>query len=169
MKINAYTRSMEPLTVWIDTENGPHLIVDDQETTTRVLPPEDERRADDVIDGLYDGPVFENGKIHSGSGRIRAWEPAWLVLHLYESWGVLGREKIPVYTYGRPASEHYNEIDVIIPEGVEITENEAGEKLVDLDGGTYLLNDALNQSGGKPCLMWWDGRKHHHFMLEVIK
>lgn len=89
-------------------------------------------------------------------------------MKLYESMGVLAHEKKPVYTVAGPASDAWEEILVDVPDEVEISENAMGEKLVDIDGQTYLLQEVLGNHGDKPCLKWFDGQKHRRIMLEVI-
>lgn len=89
-------------------------------------------------------------------------------MKIYESYGVLAHEKKPVFSVDIPASDAYDEIRVYIPDEVEISENAMGEKLVDIEGNTYLLSEVLTNFGDKPCLKWFDGKKERRIMLEVI-
>lgn len=86
---------------------------------------------------------------------------------LYESWGMLGKERRPVYSDMIPATEHYNVLTVEMP--FQLSENGIGETLIDLEGETYLLSDVLSDWGDAPCIKWHDGNKAHRVMLEVIK
>lgn len=86
---------------------------------------------------------------------------------LYKSYGVLGHEKEPVYTWGAPASEIYDIISAEIP---EITgTNEMGEPLVDLCGATYRINDVLSTRYDAPALRHYDGRNTHYRAVREIK
>lgn len=86
---------------------------------------------------------------------------------LYESWGMLGKERRPVYSDMIPATDHYDVITVEMP--FALAENDFGETLIDIDGKTYLLSDALSDWQDAPCITWYDGKKSHRIMLEVIK
>ena len=88
---------------------------------------------------------------------------------IYKSYGVLAHEKQPVYSFDRPASEIYDEISVIIPEGWSIEENGHGETIVDSPHGiTYLGYEVLASWGDAPAFIWFDGRTDRHIILEVI-
>lgn len=86
---------------------------------------------------------------------------------LFESWGVLGKERRPVYSDTIPATEHYDIITVDIP--YPLAENEMGETLIDIDGTTYLLSEVLTDCGDAPCIAIYDGHQMRRIMLEVIK
>lgn len=83
---------------------------------------------------------------------------------IYKSYGVLSHEKQPVYSYGSPASEIYDEITVELPGYIGV--NDYGEPMVDIDGKRYLLSEVLRNYGDKPALLWYDGRRRHHIFLK---
>ena len=88
---------------------------------------------------------------------------------IYKSYGVLAREKQPVYTFDRPASEIYDAISVLVPDGWSIGENAAGETLVESpDGITYRGKEILSNWGESPAFRWYDGHADRHVILEVI-
>lgn len=86
---------------------------------------------------------------------------------LYESWGMLGKERRPVYSDMIPATDHYNILTVEMP--FPLKENEMGETLIDLDGKNYLLSEVLSDWNDMPCIKWYDDQKSHRVMLDVIK
>lgn len=88
-------------------------------------------------------------------------------ISLYKSYGVLGREKEPVYTWGAPASEVYDTISAEMPE--IIGTNEMGEPLVDLCGTTYRINDVLSTHYDAHALRHYDGRSTHYRAVREIK
>lgn len=87
-------------------------------------------------------------------------------LNLYESWGMLGKEKTPVYSVTTPATECYDVITVGMP--YPLAHNAAGETLIDIDGTTWLLNDVLDARNGEPCIRWFDGFHTHRTPLTVL-
>lgn len=88
---------------------------------------------------------------------------------LYASYGVLAREKQPVYTDGLPASDIYDLVTVDLPAGVSILHHAAGGTLVDIDGQVYYLNDILSTDDqDQPILTWFDGIKTHVIPLTII-
>ena len=87
---------------------------------------------------------------------------------LYESYGVLAHEKTPIYSDQIPASDAYNVITVDIPDEYPLSENAAGETLIDIDGGTYLLQEVLSNRGDHPVLRWFDGRNYRTKTLTVV-
>lgn len=88
---------------------------------------------------------------------------------LYASYGVLAREKQPVYTDGLPMSDIYDLVTVDLPAGVSIHHNAAGETLVDIDDQVYLLRDILSTNDqDQPILTWFDGIKTHVIPLTII-
>lgn len=87
-------------------------------------------------------------------------------LKLYESWGMLGKEKTPVYSVTTPATEYYDVITVEMP--FPVSENEAGQILVDIDGMTWMLNDVLEARHDAPCIRWFDGFHTHRAPLTVL-
>ena len=86
---------------------------------------------------------------------------------LYESYGVLAHEKTPVFSDEIPASEAYNVITVEIPAEYPLSENAAGETLIDIAGNTYLLSEVLKNKGDAPVLTWYDGRSYHTVPLKI--
>lgn len=89
-----------------------------------------------------------------------------MTLKLYESWGMLGKEKTPVYSVTTPATEHYDVITVEMP--FSLSENEAGQILVDINGTTYMLNEVLDARNDVPCIRWYDGHYTHRKSLTVL-
>lgn len=87
---------------------------------------------------------------------------------LYESYGMLAHEKRPVYSDMIPATNAYNVITVEIPDEYTLSENGAGDTLIDIDGETYLLSEVLSNCGDSPALKWFDGQKHHVVVLKTI-
>lgn len=87
-------------------------------------------------------------------------------LKLYESWGMLGKEKTPVYSVTTPATENYNVITVEMP--FPLSENAAGQILVDIDGTTWLLNEVLDARRDAPCVRWYDGQHTHRTPLTIV-
>lgn len=81
----------------------------------------------------------------------------------YKNYGVLAHEKAPTYTVGMPDSTAVlsEEVVINIPEGFSVSENAAGEKLIDTpDGITYLVSEMISQQNGEPALSWYDGKRH---------
>lgn len=87
-------------------------------------------------------------------------------IKLYESMGMLAHERRPVYSDRVPATDCYDVVTVDIP--YTLSENEAGETLIDLDGQTCLLAEVLSNSGDKPCIAWFDGKCNRREILEVL-
>lgn len=87
---------------------------------------------------------------------------------LYESYGMLAHEKTPVYSDMLPATDAHNVITVEIPDEYTLSENGAGDTLIDIDGETYLLREVLSNKGDNPALKWFDGHKYHTVPLKVI-
>lgn len=75
---------------------------------------------------------------------------------VYKSYGLLTHEKVPYYSFGRPATEIYDILSLDIPN--VIGANETGEPLLDIDGRTYLLNEVITNHGDKPAIAWVDGK-----------
>ena len=82
-----------------------------------------------------------------------------MVIKLYKNYGVLAREKEPVYTYFVPASAAHDRVTVDIPQ-VSST-NEYDEPLVSLDGRDYPLYDVLATVDDALALRWYDGQTYH--------
>ena len=79
-------------------------------------------------------------------------------MKLYRSFGVMGQELAPVYSAGIPAGEIYDEIEVTLPDGWSMAENEAMETLLTApDGTVYLSYEVLSREGDAPALRWYDG------------
>ena len=89
-----------------------------------------------------------------------------MTYRLYESYGALAHERRPIYSDTIPATEHYNIITVEMP--FPLSENAAGETLIDIDGETYLLSQVLSNYGDAPCIKWHDGHQAHRIMLKVL-
>lgn len=88
-------------------------------------------------------------------------------VEIYKSYGVLAHEKQPVYTWGAPASDIYDQITVELPYCVGA--NALDEPLLELDGTRYLLGDVLTNWGDSPALAWFDGQSNRHKMLTVVE
>lgn len=91
-----------------------------------------------------------------------------MLYKFYESYGMLAHEKRPVYSDTIPATDAYNVITVEIPDEYPLSENEAGETLIDIDGSTYLLREVLSNRGDAPALKWFDGKTHRYVTLKVV-
>ena len=91
-------------------------------------------------------------------------------MKLYKSYGVLAHEKQPVYTLYSPASDIYDEVNVVLPDGWYTTQTVFDETLIcSPDGDTYFANEILSNWGDSPALVWYDNRqKMHRIMLEVV-
>jgi len=87
---------------------------------------------------------------------------------LYASYGVLAHEKQPVFSDSASASEAYSVITVDIPDEYALSENCAGETLIEIDGKTHLLRDVLTNVGDDPYLMWYDGKRTHSVELITV-
>lgn len=87
-------------------------------------------------------------------------------MKIYKSYGVLAHEKQPVYTVDRPASEIYDVVDVVLPEGWETCEGVYGDKLIcSPDGVTYIAGEILTNWGDDPALVWCDNRQERHRIM----
>lgn len=81
----------------------------------------------------------------------------------YKNYGVLTHEKTPVYTISNPVESAvvYDRILISIPESFLVSENAAGNILIDTpDGKTYLADEIIGQKNGEPMLAWYDGKNH---------
>lgn len=171
-------REGRPVKVNINPEGVLHISIDGKDVNPAAKKPRDpetKRRIDNACDGLYDWPSFSDGKIISSCGPVTVWQEAapadFIPLKIFESYGVLTHEKRPVYSVGRPASDAYNAVSVLISNAdntIQLFENEAGEKLITIGGTTYLLSEVLTNYGDKPCLSWFNSNGRHRIMLEVI-
>lgn len=91
----------------------------------------------------------------------------------YVNYGVLGAEKIKVYTVSNPhgharASE---EIKLIVPGNMELSYNWMEEPLITTpDGTTYLAEDMIC-GDTEPCFRWFclDKRKMEQVKLAIAK
>ena len=89
-------------------------------------------------------------------------------MKLYKSFGVMGQEFAPVYSADSPASGIYDEIEVTLPDGWSMAENEAMETLLTApDGTVYLSYEVLSREGDAPALRWYDGGSEHVQVLTV--
>ena len=84
---------------------------------------------------------------------------------IYCSYGVLGHEKRPVYSVHVPAGGIHDKVEINIPDENIIGKNECGEILLNLDGMTYTLSEALTNSGDKPVIRWYNGQTYKTIRL----
>lgn len=90
-----------------------------------------------------------------------------MIVTIYKSYGVLGHEKQPVYTWGAGASEIYDAIRVELPQVVGV--NQFDEPLIEIDGLTYALSEILTNRGDKPAIILpGDGPFTHYKVLREI-
>lgn len=88
-----------------------------------------------------------------------------MTMRLYESYGALGHEFRPIYSWTVPATDHYNIVSVEIPDEYPISRSVTQDLLIDLDGETYLLREVLTNFRDSPCLIWFDGKQKHRRIL----
>ena len=78
----------------------------------------------------------------------------------YANYGVLSHEKQTIFTITAP-HPHTNvteKIEIAIPDGWEVSENDMGEKLIHAPNGkTYLAEEIISTDGENPILRWYDG------------
>lgn len=91
-------------------------------------------------------------------------------VQIYASHGVLGHEKQPVYTVGKPAGENCNRLTVALPAEYRHWENTAGEIGLTIDGKDYLLRDILTNWGDMPCIRWVNQRNvYRRVILSTVQ
>ena len=80
----------------------------------------------------------------------------------FANYGVLAHEKETVFTACNAASQAVtsDEIEIMLPDGWEIAENQAEELLICGPAGDFLANEILRSRGDKPMLHWYDGQWH---------
>lgn len=92
-------------------------------------------------------------------------------INCYANFGELAHEKLPVYATVK--GEVSEQVTLIVPDGVTVSENEAGQKLVEMPGSkyTYLLSEVLtNDKNGDPCLKYVDDNGHRKMIsLDIEK
>ena len=89
---------------------------------------------------------------------------------IYGSYGVLAREKMPVFTFDAPASDAYDSWDVALPDGWSWGENKAGETLIIRpDGEAYLANQIVTNRKDQPCLSWYDEQMQARRVMLTLK
>ena len=93
-----------------------------------------------------------------------------MTINIYCNYGVLGAEKVNVYTYTAPeaTADCYDRIAVEIPEGWELCENECGETLVvDPSGMNWLVQEVLCGSKA-PHFRYFNQSGEHYLRLRVV-
>ena len=86
-------------------------------------------------------------------------------MKIYKNYGMLGREKMPIYTV--TPGELADEIEVILPEGMALSYNEAGAPLVEENGRVHLLSSILaTGENDEPILRWTDGANWYRKQLK---
>ena len=86
-------------------------------------------------------------------------------LKIYRSYGVQGRENIPVFSMN-PASKAADQITVEIPEGFKVSSNGIVEssQLPFL----YTLDQLLSNNGNDPCFRWVDHGGEWVIDLQIV-
>ena len=77
-------------------------------------------------------------------------------IKIYRNYGVLGSEKMKIYTYGgeHTAAECSESLEVFIPDGWHVWENYLGQTMVTSPWGwDYGINDVLNTQNGEPVFL----------------
>lgn len=87
-------------------------------------------------------------------------------LKAFANYGVLAHEKKVLFTADLPSGKatYSEEVEIMLPEGFDISENASGEQLITVpDGIIYLANEILNGYEESPALSWYDaeGKLHH--------
>lgn len=94
-------------------------------------------------------------------------------MEIYKNYGVLGSEKISVYSFGgeHPHATCSDKITVAVPDRWEIFQSQAGQMMVTAPWGwNYEINEVL-QGNEKPCFYAIDKNmdKHKVYLEEVKK
>lgn len=74
-----------------------------------------------------------------------------MIVTIFRSYGVLGHEKQPVYTWGAGGGEIYDKIQVELPQAAGV--DQFGEPLLEIDGLTYAFSELLTNYGDKPAII----------------
>lgn len=93
-------------------------------------------------------------------------------MEIYKNYGVLGSEKISVYSFGgqHPCAICSDKMTVAVPDGWEIFQSQAGQTMVTAPWGwNYEINEVL-QGNEKPCFYAIDkNMDEHKVYLEEVK
>lgn len=84
-------------------------------------------------------------------------------IRAYKNYGVLNNEKKNIFTVSSPASTAatYDVIEIDIPDGFQIFENNFGSLLIKTPSGkTYFADEIVGQAGEAPALVWYDNGMH---------
>lgn len=87
----------------------------------------------------------------------------------YANYGVLAHEKQTIFTV---ANEHgsatvSDKIEITIPDGWSISENQMGDLLINSpEGQTYLASEIVGSWGDNPVLRWHNGEKERRVKME---
>ncbi len=87
----------------------------------------------------------------------------------YANYGVLAHEKQIRFTISapHPHATVSDRITITIPDGWEVSENEAWSLLITTPyGATYAADDIISSYGDKPVLSWYDGTSSHRIALD---
>ncbi|OUO99785.1 hypothetical protein B5F37_13610 [Drancourtella sp. An210] len=86
-------------------------------------------------------------------------------IEIYCNYGVLGSEKLKIYTYGceHAAATCSEKMTVYIPDGWETYENYLGQTMVTSPWGwDYAINEVLNHQNGEPVFLAKDKNQMPH-------
>lgn len=94
-------------------------------------------------------------------------------IEIYKNYGVLGSEKISVYSFGgeHPHATCSDKMTVAVPDGWEIYQNQMGQTMVTAPWGwDYEINEVL-QGNENPCFYAIDKNMDGHriYLEEVVK
>lgn len=87
----------------------------------------------------------------------------------YANYGVLTHEKQVIFTVANkhPHADVSEAVEMVIPDGWDVAENDMGTILIiSPDGITYTADEIISSFGDKPVLEWYDGENSHRISLE---
>lgn len=86
-------------------------------------------------------------------------------IEIYCNYGVLGSEKLKIYTYGCPHAHAVcsDKMQVYIPDSWEVWENYLGQTMITAPWGwDYAINEVLNHQNGEPIFLAKDKNQMPH-------
>lgn len=87
---------------------------------------------------------------------------------IYANYGVLGRDKQPVYSEGSHG-EIYDELTVELPEYITRTDGDDGLGVYEIDGMRCTFAELIyTHNNDQPGFRWHDGKMDNYALLDVV-
>lgn len=90
-------------------------------------------------------------------------------VRIFANYGVLGHEKVPVYSVSCPCTEAYDELIVELPDQYFVGQNMYGNILVEIDNETYEFARMLKDHDGVPALAVFEYYRYKYIDLKIVE